>query len=119
MLTDNQKLWVDALRSGEYAQTEERLNDEDGFCCLGVACDVYAKATKLQIYTDAEGYIAGLGLGDQHGAVMNWLGLHDSLGISKVAYARSLSVMNDYGSTFEDIADCIEASPEEYFYGES
>jgi hypothetical protein len=35
--------WVAALRSGEYAQCQDLLNDGKGFCCLGVACDVAAK----------------------------------------------------------------------------
>jgi hypothetical protein len=33
--------WVAALRSGEYAQANGCLNDGEGMCCLGVACDVY------------------------------------------------------------------------------
>lgn len=32
--------WVAALRSGEYAQTRQRLADDDGFCCLGVLCEI-------------------------------------------------------------------------------
>ena len=32
--------WLEALRSGEYSQTTETLKDENGFCCLGVLCDV-------------------------------------------------------------------------------
>jgi hypothetical protein len=35
--------WVAALRSGDYKQTKYELQDKDGFCCLGVLCDVYAK----------------------------------------------------------------------------
>lgn len=39
------KLWIDALRSGEYTQTKSVLHDltDGGYCCLGVACDVYQK----------------------------------------------------------------------------
>lgn len=33
---------VTALRSGEYKQTKTKLRDENGFCCLGVGCDLYA-----------------------------------------------------------------------------
>lgn len=32
--------WLKALRSGEYSQTSCTLKDSDGFCCLGVLCDV-------------------------------------------------------------------------------
>lgn len=30
------RLWVTALRSGEYKQAEGALKTEDGYCCLGV-----------------------------------------------------------------------------------
>jgi hypothetical protein len=44
------KRWVKALRSGKYRQTREQLRaadaegqPTDGFCCLGVLCDLFAK----------------------------------------------------------------------------
>ncbi len=40
--------WVTALRSGEYAQAKNALRNDKGFCCLGVLCDVYAKANNKQ-----------------------------------------------------------------------
>ena len=40
MIAEWKKKWVDALRSGEYEQTRERLRNDAGFCCLGVLCDV-------------------------------------------------------------------------------
>lgn len=40
------KLWVDALRSGQYKQTKNKLQTNEGYCCLGVLCDIYAKQTK-------------------------------------------------------------------------
>ncbi len=33
--------WINALRSGEYKQTKARLQDNSGFCCLGVACKLF------------------------------------------------------------------------------
>ena len=35
------KIWVKALRSGKYKQTTTKLRDTFGFCCLGVACDLF------------------------------------------------------------------------------
>lgn len=32
--------WLAALRSGKYKQVFGALADADGFCCLGVACEV-------------------------------------------------------------------------------
>jgi hypothetical protein len=45
MNVENIKLWVEALRSDEYKQGKGRLRQDDEFCCLGVACDVFRKAT--------------------------------------------------------------------------
>jgi len=35
--------WIAALRSGEYKQTKGALRKADGFCCLGVLCDLTRK----------------------------------------------------------------------------
>lgn len=32
--------WIKALRSGKYIQTSNYLRVNDGYCCLGVLCDV-------------------------------------------------------------------------------
>ena len=34
--------WIEALRSGQYRQTQARLRTSDGLghCCLGVLCDI-------------------------------------------------------------------------------
>lgn len=32
--------WIVALRSGGYKQARGRLQNQRGFCCLGVACEV-------------------------------------------------------------------------------
>lgn len=32
--------WIDSLRSGEFKQTQNVLQDTMGYCCLGVACKV-------------------------------------------------------------------------------
>ena len=39
-LTEAQEEWLVALESGEYKQGRGRLRDDNGFCCLGVACDL-------------------------------------------------------------------------------
>jgi len=41
--------WVKALRSGEYTQTQTKLCDNEGHCCLGVLCELYIKDTKRNI----------------------------------------------------------------------
>ena len=117
---ENRKKWVDALRLGEYKQAKQALKTDEGYCCLGVACD-----------------ISGLGeWQDIHYAVMNSNGVlkrsavglpvpvMSSLGLSfqdgswgfddKV---QSLSKLNDQGATFEEIANIIESEPENLVFG--
>jgi hypothetical protein len=48
MKADIKNAWLEALRSGEYAQTEGELHNVDaGYCCLGVLCDVLVKRPEL------------------------------------------------------------------------
>ena len=50
-LVERQDLLIAQLRSGNYSQCEGRLRgNAGGFCCLGVASDIYAKATGLAIW---------------------------------------------------------------------
>lgn len=44
MNQDRLKLWLDALRSGEYKQSTRYLGTGDGYCCLGVLCEVAIKS---------------------------------------------------------------------------
>lgn len=42
MNSEVKEKWVAALRDKErYTQTRRKLRDENGFCCLGVLCDLY------------------------------------------------------------------------------
>ena len=117
--------WVRALRSGKYTQAIGQLKTEDGFCCLGVLCDVYDssnwtvasdpdlgedyvewhyKISKLGGYT----YIMKDVLPDE---VVDAAGL--DLQNPEVPYGidgtkTSLAVINDSGATFKQIADLIE-----------
>lgn len=52
---DEIKIWIAALRSSEYRQTKNALQDGLGYCCLGVACHVlYPEKLVYQ-----HGYILG------------------------------------------------------------
>lgn len=104
MLNENAKLWVAALRSGKYKQTKYRLRDEKGYCCLGVACQVFKEQTGNPV--------------DFNRAmlpydVMCWLGLVTLTGATS---ETSLVTLNDLKEkTFEEIADFIESEPEYLF----
>jgi hypothetical protein len=40
LLTENQLKWVEALESDEFQQSTGSLANGDGYCCLGVACEI-------------------------------------------------------------------------------
>jgi hypothetical protein len=105
-------LWVKALRSGDYTQGIERLQTDDGdYCCLGVACKVYAKANNIKLAIDREE-----DLSDGFIEVQKWFGLQSGNGSFPSNNTQdSLTKLNDQGKTFEEIADFIESNPDGLF----
>lgn len=104
------KLLVVALRSDKYKQTIQRLRRGDRFCCLGVLCNLHAQAHPelAAMETDPEEYLSnGVGLPIE---VMKWAGLTNTLGdkVSINGLFAELSLHNDNGCTFLEIADAIE-----------
>jgi hypothetical protein len=106
--------WLAALRSGEYKQSRGLLrNFVDRYCCLGVLCDLHAKATgghwKFGRYHES--------LTSLPYDVAKWAELPlptegwvtCDVNVGAVGQTRSLMAMNDTGSTFTEIADKIEA----------
>jgi hypothetical protein len=111
------KLWVAALRSDEYRQTKYVLHSGDNrFCCLGVLCELAVENNiidsgdlsedgKCFFYEDLDQVLPDL--------VQEWAGLIGNEGEcfctdSFARYGRTLSVMNDSGKTFTEIAEAIE-----------
>ena len=114
--------WVRALRSGKYTQATGALRTDDGFCCLGVLCDVYDSdkwKTKEDKDKDDERW-SYADEGDNY--------LYDTKEVLPVHITRiarlaaqspevpygiegemkSLASLNDGGATFTEIADLIE-----------
>lgn len=108
------KLWVEALRSGNYKQGKYGLKREDEFCCLGVLCDLHAKENsrnwepipydKFEMYGGQTAILPVV--------VRKWAGLDQSVPVLKSPKDDSTLdavVLNDGGATFAQIADLIEA----------
>jgi hypothetical protein len=112
MLNENAKKWVAALRSGEYRQGKNYLNNAGKFCCLGIACELASQegvTTKKVAFRDNhevlpyDGNVLSLPT-----SVKKWLGLRLELG----QYGNgSLAHLNDTDKTFAEIADVIESEP--------
>jgi hypothetical protein len=111
MKPEIKKLWVDALRSGEYKQGQNALRINDHFCCLGVLCDLHCKETAGTWEDSGYGESTYKKSGTMlPSAVMKWAGLSKNYGrMVKVGrYKDTLPELNDGGASFIDIAAAIE-----------
>lgn len=104
------RLWLKALRSGKYKQGQGRLRRGSKFCCLGVLCDLHAKATKDK-WDEGDGELyeyrgANATLPE---AVAEWARINDDdprLGPYRTS--KRAAAINDSGKDFSYIADRIE-----------
>ena len=119
-LTANQKAWVEALRSGKYAQGKDYLCLDNRLCCLGVLCEV-AKESGLPVTVfEKDGERSydqeSLYLPD---SVQAWVGLTSKQGLIKSRpTVGGLANANDSGWQFAEIADLIEQHADELFVQE-
>ena len=101
------RLWVEALRSGKYKQTTTTLEDEDGLCCLGVACRT-AQNNGIHVKEQFNNHLVGASFQDQP-ETLKWLNLATNNGSSSILINPSLTALNDKENfTFLEIADYIE-----------
>lgn len=122
-MNKNAKKWVRALRSGQYEQGEGTLCREgteeenfDRFCCLGVACDLYQRE-KGDLYIKNGYYkLKTLSYNDTIDflpmVVQEWLELKTNEGNYR---GTDLSIQNDKGKTFDQIANVIEKNQKALF----
>jgi len=101
--------WLNALRSGDYQQGRNYLRTDNGFCCLGVLCDLYGKENNVEWnfvnnghnyeFEEFESYLPS--------SVRKWAGV-EGYNFLVNNGTETLSELNDRGSTFEQIAYVIE-----------
>jgi len=111
-LTNAQKLWLEALESGEYKQTTGWLYRKGSYCCLGVACKLYNEENNKKVRYRKHAHLESLPM------VKKWLGLNSdegTLGDIPKVQAESLATLNDHGSSFKDIAKIVRANPDKVF----
>lgn len=99
-------MWLTALRSGEYSQTKTRLQDSQGYCCLGVACEVLIPKDKR---SRSDGYFNGAFPREEENSP-EWLkDINHDFRLKTLDYTTSLGALNDhFDLTFKQIADHIE-----------
>lgn len=115
--------WLNALRSGDYQQTQKTLRKGDAFCCLGVLCDLYLnehsdpKGCWIRSFSDEYQY-SHMDIDDDEivdteyipHPVMVWSGIKNEnpTVMDKNEVEVSISELNDTGYSFKEIADLIE-----------
>lgn len=96
--------WCKALRSGKYQQGKNTLQSSNGYCCLGVACDIFIpKHLQARVIS---GRLFGRTPISQRWSPI-WL-----KEINENFYqitGRNLSHLNDTSFKFDEIADLLEA----------
>ena len=116
-MNDNVKLLIEALRNGGHRQVTGQLHNVtdgvDGYCCLGVACEVYLKHNPNPdaVITHSNGTRAYFGkTTDLPEVVRKWYGfdMHDA---GYEGSEQSLMNDNDSGKSFAYIAEIIESNP--------
>ena len=119
------KIWIDALRSGEYTQGKQALKFTKGgkcyHCCLGVLCELYDKYNEEKLVQDIKYNtmkdttpVVSFNMETEFlpEAVREWAGLENHRGIFRYPYTnnnnRGLMCLNDTGHSFKEISDVIE-----------
>lgn len=98
------KLWIKALRSGEYKQTTQSLRDSKGFCCLGVLCDLARKDGGDKWEKDWSGYLYNDSQGDLPSSMHSFIFTPEA----KISPADLVHMNDTFNKSFKEIADVIE-----------
>lgn len=93
--------WIKALTDGSHEQTKETLKDSQGYCCLGVLCDISGAGKwvgyEYHICDEFDGYTMDGDLGRPGRKLF---------GIPSRLESRLIN-MNDKGKSFKEIAKVI------------
>lgn len=112
------KVWSSALRSGEFKQTKGMLNPTDkvGFCCLGVACELFRRHEpqhKLTVtWTNFGAFTYNNSSTVLPSVVAKWLNISAGGKFNEInGSSNNLIAMNDVqNKSFNEIADAIDSS---------
>ena len=100
------KKWLAALRSGDYTQDTGRLKKDNGFCCLGVLCDISGLGQWIPHPSLPDEYDDGSDQ-NQRRVYLPW-NVHVHSGLT-ADNEYDLARMNDQRKlTFSQIADYVE-----------
>lgn len=114
--------FLSALESGEYEQTKGQLCNNKGYCCLGVACEVYIKLggdLSKHIEEDGDVRYGSTYYSYLPDELVNAYGFYDVHGVvemnKNIAGYSSLVTANDGGISFAHLAKEIRKDPSAVF----
>lgn len=105
------KKWAEALRSGDYKQDTKYLQTPNGYCCLGVLCELAIKdGIPIEKYRGNNVFYFDNQLKILPDSVAEWAGLNSFSGMlyKFLDEGSSLADLNDRGVSFSQIAGVIE-----------
>lgn len=105
MIPEIKAKWVAALRSGEYAQGQQKLKHLGGtptFCCLGVLCDILAP----EAWEESSSHF-GIHDGKEENPSPR---IQEMAGIDAVSVTELIQMNDIQAKSFDQIADWIEAT---------
>lgn len=116
LIPEAKTAWLTALRDGSHAQAQRQLRTLDGFCCLGVVCDIlplgewmghaYFANDELGDGSSASAYTIPIALRSKVFELDAPANIDQSNELNKIL--NRLITMNDNGRSFSEIADWIE-----------
>lgn len=107
-IIENACEWIKALASNEFSQTQGRMKDMDGFCCLGVA-------RHITDFGDVVHPQYELDLSELEWFEKEFLGLRDSEGYHVSAPVSLIRYNDERGYTFPMIAAALLCELESFF----
>ena len=99
------KKWIEALRSGAYSQTRGTLQDKEGHCCLGVACELFIPEGSK--FRGIGNYLYGILPSDQP-KVPRWLCALNRDSMLRLNGTGLTSLNDNMKMNFNEIADILE-----------
>jgi len=111
---ENIQKWINALRSGEFQWGRSQLRRGDGYCCLGVACEIYRRehpeTSWVDDFFDAVGESRETCLPTK---VSEWLGVIGpdvTLYLDDGRRTTATYCNDDLKLSFDEIANAIEST---------
>lgn len=101
--------WVDALRSDDYQQIKSHLHRDEGYCCLGVLCEIAGEEWHQNMENTEEFLTVYYVEGEESVRMADYPPEHvlEKAEIT-MDFCKKLAHYNDEGYTFNYIANMIE-----------